>query len=304
VECVTNCHWRGFSLLGALSLSFTSYKPNPLQTAISKPIHNEDVALSVEESGDGVPVVLLHGLTATRRYVVHGSRYLSRHGFRVVQYDARGHGESGAPSDSSAYEYSDLCGDLGAVVEGLGMETVVLVGHSMGAATAVRFALESPSRVAALVQITPAYDGERSSADLDDWNALADGLEASGVEGFMDAYDPAVSGEVRETVLKFTRQRLERHRDLSAVAAALRVVPASEAFPSIESLQDVAAPTLVVGSRDESDPGHPWKVAEAYSEYLPNAELIVEDEGKPPVAWQGAQLSKAIAAFLERQGIG
>ena len=247
--------------------------------------------------------MLLHGLTATRRYVVHGSRYLERHGFRVVAYDARGHGESGAPSDASAYEYSDLCGDLGAVVEGLGMEKVVVVGHSMGAATAVRFALDSPSRVAALVQITPAYDGERSESELAGWQRLADGLESGGVDGFMDAYDPPISGSVRDTGLKFTRQRLERHRDLGAVAAALRVVPASEAFPSLESLQSVEAPTLVVGSRDSADPGHPLKVAQTYCEYLPNSELLVEDEGKSPIAWQGTQLSRAIAEFLQRQGI-
>lgn len=245
--------------------------------------------------------MLLHGLTATRRYVVHGSRYLERHGFRVAQYDARGHGESSAPSDASAYSYDHLSGDLGAVLDGLGMEKVVLVGHSMGAATAVRFALSSPERVIALVQITPAYDGERR--DLGEWRALADGLESGGVDGFMDAYDPPVSGDFRETVLKFTRQRLERHRDLGAVAAALRVVPASEAFPALESLQSIEAPTLVVGSRDSADPGHPLKVAQAYCEYLPNGELFVEDEGKPPVAWQGAQLSKAIAEFLRRQGI-
>ena len=179
----------------------------------------------------------------------------------------------------------------------------MLVGHSMGAATAVRFALESPDRVAALVQITPAFDGERSCEELGSWDALADGLEAGGVDGFMEAYDPPVDGDFRDTVMKFTRQRLERHRDLNAVAAALRVVPGSVAFEGMESLQSIEAPTLVVGSRDESDPGHPLKTAEAYSEYLPNAELIVEDDGKPPLAWQGAQLSKTIADFLQRHGV-
>jgi len=90
---------------------------------------------------------------------------------------------------------------------------------------------------------------------------------------------------------------------LDAVADALRVVPLSHAFDGLEALQAVEAPTLVVASRDEADPGHPYKVAEAYAEYLPNAELIVEDEGKSPLAWQGAQLSKAIAEFLEREGV-
>lgn len=248
--------------------------------------------------------MLLHGLTATRRYVVHGSKLIGRRGYRMVTYDARGHGDSGAPADASAYEYADLEGDLAAVADGLGMERVALVGNSMGAATAVRYALSHPDRVSALVQVTPAYDGERADEDLGDWRELADALESGGVDGFLDAYDPPVSGSFRDTVMKFTRQRLERHRDVPAVVAALRVVPSSHAFDGLEALQAIEAPALVVASRDDADPGHPYKVAEAYSEYLPNAELVVEDEGKSPLAWQGAQLSKAIVDFLQRHQVG
>ena len=221
----------------------------------------------------------------------------------MVGFDARGHGDSGAPSNAGAYEYDDLAPDLEAVLDGLEIEGAVLAGSSMGAATAMRFTLDHPDRVLALVQITPAYDGERDEEDLADWEALADGLSSDGVDGFLEAYDPPVEGDFRETVMTFTRQRLERHRSLDAVADALRVVPLSHAFDGLETLQAVEAPTLVVGSRDEADPGHPYKVAEAYAEYLPNAELIVEDEGKSPLAWQGAQLSKAIAEFLEREGV-
>ena len=59
--------------------------------------------LAGEEAGEGVPVVLLHGLTATRRYVVMGSKNLERGGHRVVMYDARGHGRS-EPGDGYGYE--------------------------------------------------------------------------------------------------------------------------------------------------------------------------------------------------------
>ncbi len=72
------------------------------------------VELSGEEAGAGVPVVLAHGLTATRRYVVMGSHALERGGHRVVGYDARGHGRSGPAED---YGYAALAADLLAVLD-------------------------------------------------------------------------------------------------------------------------------------------------------------------------------------------
>ena len=60
-------------------------------------ISSGGVELSVSDDGDPgdgrPPVVLLHGLTATRRYVVMGSSQLARGGHRVIAYDARGHGD-------------------------------------------------------------------------------------------------------------------------------------------------------------------------------------------------------------------
>src|SRR5207245_2675831 len=78
------------------------------------------LALAGEQAGDGAPVVLMHGLTATRRYVVFGSRTLERSGMRVVTYDARGHGHSAPAPDPGAYGYELLARDLQAVLEELG----------------------------------------------------------------------------------------------------------------------------------------------------------------------------------------
>ena len=68
--------------------------------------------LYVEEAGEGIPVVLLHGLTATHRYVVMGSKALERSGHRVIAYDARGHGRSDPAPAPDAYRYEDLVADL------------------------------------------------------------------------------------------------------------------------------------------------------------------------------------------------
>ena len=59
-------------------------------------------------------------------------------------------------------------------------------------------------------------------------------------------------------------------------------------------------PTLVVASHDDADPEHPYAVAEEYARLIPGAELVSEEPGSSPLAWRGAQLSRAIAAFLER----
>jgi pimeloyl-ACP methyl ester carboxylesterase len=261
------------------------------------------VRLAGERAGAGVPVILLHGLTATRRYVLMGSRYLARAGAELIGYDARGHGSSSPAPSREAYEYADLVRDLDAVVEAVGAP-VVLVGNSMGAATAAAYALESPERVSALVQITPGFAGAgREDHELGDWHALADGLERGGVDGFMEAYEPPREPRFREAALKFTRQRLERHEHPQAVADALRVVPASVAFEGLDSLAALEMPSLVVGSRDESDPGHPLALAEAYAEHLRRSTFLVEEDGQSPLAWQGAQLSRAIEGFLKERGL-
>jgi 3-oxoadipate enol-lactonase len=266
-----------------------------------------DVELAVEDSGgDRQAVVLAHGLSATRRYVVHGSRLLERSGYRVISYDARGHGESSPAPDPGDYGYSKLVADLEAVLDELEAGRAVLVGASMGAATTLAFALERPHRVAALVQVTPAHIGFARSADaeLDRWDALADALERDGVEGFMRAYgDPPVADRFKGLILRAIRQRIERHRHPEAVAAALRVVPRSHAFEGPDALTRVEPPTLIVASRDELDPEHPYEVAERYSELIPDAELVVERPGESPLAWRGAALSKAIMGFLEERGL-
>jgi pimeloyl-ACP methyl ester carboxylesterase len=261
----------------------------------------DGVRVHGERTGSGLQLVLLHGLTATRRYVVHGSRHLARRDeCELIGFDARGHGESDPAPARTAYEYADMLRDLEAVLDALELDDVVLVGNSMGSATACAYALASPERVSALVLVTPGFSGEkRGEQEMGDWSRLADGLERSGVDGFMEAYEPPSDPRFREAALRFTRQRLERHKHPQAVADALRVVPQSIAFDGLGALEALSMPTLVVGSRDDSDPGHPLALAMAYAELLPRSRLVVENEGESPIAWQGAQLSRVIERFLD-----
>jgi pimeloyl-ACP methyl ester carboxylesterase len=270
---------------------------------LERSIAGAGVTLAACEDGAGIPVVLLHGLSASRRYVVMGSRALQRAGHRVIAYDARGHGSSTPAPSSDAYRYDELSADLLAVLDAHGLERAVLAGASMGAHTILRLALDVPERVAGLVVVTPAYDPVTNEGDqrLRDYDALAEGLRRGGVEGFLDAYGlEALPQAWRATVATFVRQSMSRHDHPDALADALRVVPRSRPFHDLHALERIECPALVVASRDEADPGHPLALGEAYAELLPRASLVVEHEGRSPLAWQGGRLSQVIAELASK----
>ncbi|HVY95411.1 MAG TPA: alpha/beta hydrolase [Solirubrobacterales bacterium] len=253
-----------------------------------------------ESAGEGTPVVLCHGVTASRRYVVHGSRALERAGRRLVTYDARGHGESDPAPAGEGYGYPELVADLERVAAAeVGQGRFLLGGHSMGAHTAAAYALRHPERLAGLVLIGPVYTGEIEASSLAYWDGLAAALESGGIDGFV-AYignEQPTAAAWRDSVLRFTRERMLLHRNLDAVAAALREVPRSRPFGSLAELESLDVPALVVASGDEADPGHPHAAAVAYAEALPRARLLSEGQGESPLAWQGGRLSRAIDDF-------
>jgi len=259
-----------------------------------------------EATGEGPPVVLCHGITASRRYVLHGSRALERAGHRLISYDARGHGESDPAPAGEDYGYPRLVGDLGRVAAAEpGEGRFVLAGHSMGAHTAVAYALAHPQRLAGLVVIGPVYTGEISASALEYWDGLAEALERGGVDAFVEyiganqGIDPAWRGPV----LRFTRERMLLHRHPEALARALREVPRSRPFAELEDLTALEVPALVVASHDEADPGHPFDAAAAYARALPRSRLVSEAVGESPLAWQGGRLSREIAAFCAEPAV-
>ena len=232
-----------------------------------------------------------------------GSRLLERSGHRVIAYDARGHGRSSPAPAPEAYGYGQLSADLQAVLDGLEVERAVLAGASMGGHTALALALSQPERVGGLVVITPAFEpgAEEQARGLERWDALSRGLRQGGIEGFLAAYGaPAVPEALQDTVVKVIRQRLAEHKDLDAVADALAAVPRSRPFQVIEQLSALDMPAAVIVSGDEADPEHPAAVGRAYAEALGSAELITDPPGRSPLAWQGGQVSKVIAAVAAR----
>lgn len=235
--------------------------------------------------------------------MVHGSRHLPRNGYRLITYDARGHGRS-EPADS--YGYVGLTSDLERVIDHTGaLEAgpLLLGGHSMGCHTAAAWALSNQEKVAGLILIGPVFTGE---ADGDDrWDRRAEALEQGGPDAFAEVVaENSPDEKVRETTFRLARDRARLHDHPEAVARALREVPRSRPFGDLADLASLSVPVLVVGSNDEIDPGHPRAVAELWARTIPGAEFVVEEDGESPLAWQGGILSREIEAFLARHEFG
>jgi pimeloyl-ACP methyl ester carboxylesterase len=105
-------------------------------------------------SGAGVPLLLVHGWGAdSHEWSWHLPRLSAE--YRVIAPDLRGHGYSSAPA--SGFHPRDMAEDVLRLLDHLGIDTVVPVGHSMGAQVVSVLAVEHPSRVRALVCVEPGY---------------------------------------------------------------------------------------------------------------------------------------------------
>lgn len=102
-----------------------------------------DVDLYYEIYGEGFPLVLAHGYCTSINLWKHQIPPLAER-YRVIAYDARGHGLSSAPAGKEHYTLNHLVGDMHALLLHLGIEQAYIAGHSMGGATTAGFAAKHP----------------------------------------------------------------------------------------------------------------------------------------------------------------
>jgi pimeloyl-ACP methyl ester carboxylesterase len=107
----------------------------------------DGVGIEYDVTGDGPPVVLLHGFPDSGRLWRHQVPALSEAGFRVIVPDLRGYGRSDKPAEVEAYAMRSLVGDVLGVMSDAGAERAHVVGHDWGAAIAWALAAYAGDRV-------------------------------------------------------------------------------------------------------------------------------------------------------------
>ena len=207
----------------------------------------DGVELAYRVSGDGPPVVLLHGFAADseRNWVRPGVvAALEAAGRQVVVLDARGHGHSDKPHEPSAYADGAMARDVGCLVEHLGFEEVDVCGYSMGARTAMTLAASGERMRYAIFGGVGRRLGSR---------AMAERAPTIG-EGLLATDSATIDDPVARAFREFAEST---DADLQAISAFQR----SGAFPRTD-LSTIRLPVLVIAGAEDRLAGSPHDLAE------------------------------------------
>jgi 3-oxoadipate enol-lactonase len=225
-----------------------------------------DINYSVE--GEGPWVTLSHSLACNLHMWDEEAKRLSKR-YKVLRYDTRGHGASGAPA--GAYSLEILADDLHSLLQALNVKATHFVGLSMGGMIGQTFALKYPGMFTslALCDTTSRYPAEAAGL----WAERIKTVETQGME-------PLVTPTLERW---FTRPFRKAHPEVvERVAAMIRATPppgyigCSHAIPKINltaRLKEIRCPAVVIVGKD--DPGTPVAMAEEIHQSLPGSTLVV-----------------------------
>ncbi len=118
---------------------------------------SDPITLSVHDAGEGPAVVLCHGFPELAYSWRHQFGPLVEAGFRVIAPDQRGYGGSDRPEAIEDYDLHHLTGDLCGLLDALGLERAVFVGHDWGGFVAWAMPVLHPDRVAGVVGVNTPY---------------------------------------------------------------------------------------------------------------------------------------------------
>jgi pimeloyl-ACP methyl ester carboxylesterase len=243
-------------------------------------IHANDLEIGYEMVGSGPPLVMLHGASTSGRATFAGQLPALADMFEVYLPDARGHGTTRWDA-ADGFEAGWLVDDLEAFADGLGLATFDLAGYSMGALTALGFAVRAPTRVRTLIAGGIATDREpRASIGrrlMDPARIVRD--------------DPRWAADMDRTIDLVQGPGAWR-RLLPAIAADIAVQPL---LTPVE-LRSISAPTLVACG--DHDPLVPVGQAWALSRQVRDGRLFVApDSGHDVLTRSPALALEAMRGF-------
>ena len=146
---------RKFSPIVAGKLNMT--ERDGVENAKLRMVRANGIDIRIAEAGDGPLVLLVHGFPESWYSWRHQLTALAQGGYRAVALDVRGYGGSATPEPIDAYSMENLTADIVGVLDALGEESAVVVGHDWGALIAWQCALRHPERFHAVAALSVPF---------------------------------------------------------------------------------------------------------------------------------------------------
>ncbi len=255
-----------------------------------------NVALEVEDHGEGVPVVLLHGFPLSSG-IWDPIRPALEQVVRLITPDLRGFG--GSDASEGDYDVDTMADDILRLADVLGLEKFVLGGHSMGGYVALRIAACQPARLLGLVLVDTRAEADSFEARARR-NASIDWIRRRGSADFLADFIPnLLSPETRRRARRFVDELLLLAAEvpdhvLIGCLAGMRDRPDSTSL-----LPGIDVPALVITGKE--DTVTPPSVAETMARRLPRATLaVIPEAGHTPMVERPVTTADVISAFLRK----
>jgi pimeloyl-ACP methyl ester carboxylesterase len=162
---------KGLAALTALVLAAcitqSATTPSPVEGVHFRTVETNGIRLRVAEAGEGPLVLLAHGWPESWYSWRHQIPAIAAAGYHVVAPDMRGYGKSDKPAAVEDYDIRHLAADMVGLVDAMGEEKAIIIGHDWGAVVAWNSVLLHPGRFSAMLAMSVPNGGRGASAPLD-----------------------------------------------------------------------------------------------------------------------------------------
>ena len=254
----------------------------------------DGISIAYQVSGQGPPLICGHAMGWDKSLWNDHRAALSEY-FTLITFDQRGAGDSDHPTEAEAYTPLAFSRDLRAVLDALNISKANVLGYSMGAISALNFAIALPDRVDRLILVSAM-----ASKLPDKIIERAKQVEQVVIENSMsDAYSYYFSGPMFEGMLN-KDDIADKMRDVIAKATkpgflgCFKVTIERESI--VDRLDQITAPTLIMaGERDV----HYVEEAELLLERIANSEIkVIKDAGHALTVQQQQIFEDGVIEFL------
>lgn len=213
------------------------------------------IRIYYEERGDGPAMVWAHGLAQTW-HGWDGVMTFFQDRYRVIAYDARGHGCSEIPDRPEAYSQDIMVQDMRGLMDALGITQAIVAGHSMGANVALNFAFQYPERCLGLIPVGIGSGSSDPQWWQEFWGKLADLAEQQGTAAYLKEAKKILAWDSAFTHPQIGKQIIQTELDNSpkAIACTIRGIQRkrSSIFQLEPRLEKLSVKTLVVLSEGDT----------------------------------------------------